>query len=235
MKTSEVDGRTRETLRSMNPYLGDQIIPAHDGGTVDEARAAVILQSTYRGLLARRKYVDLLFAKYESEEAARQRNEMRRLEEGEVLLETVHLKRMLSETSVVERSKHMRETYAAVVVQRAFRKYLERRRGWHKKADPESPQVNGNGKGAGKKKGKKKKTKRKPQQQQQQQQQHQQQQQSQLQQLPGGTEGVVGESENNAAATDIAVTPNDGDNDSDDAVNADALGPCGPAPIVLTN
>ena len=118
--------RTFAVLHSFNPSLAAEVFhhpPSAPHRTSPEEHAAVAIQRVYRGFKARRLYRDLLYEKYEEEDERRREAELRRLEEGTVLLESIHLQRCIDEKRFLDRQRELERTSAATVIQRAFRRH----------------------------------------------------------------------------------------------------------------
>ena len=117
--------RTFEMLQEIDPVIanvvfGRKSMPVQVVLSAQD-QAAVKIQKVYKGWQARKRYVDLLYAQYEEEEAREREVQSRRMEEGMVLLETIQLQQALKDKQFLQRQHTLERTHAATLIQRAYR------------------------------------------------------------------------------------------------------------------
>lgn len=120
--------RTYHILQGFNPYLADEVFNQRREHTRQKTRrpeeaAAVVIQTRYRGYRARKVYADMLYAQYEAFEEKARDEEMRRVEEGMLLLSSLHLQQEIKQKQFLSRQKDIERHFAARVIQRAYRRW----------------------------------------------------------------------------------------------------------------
>ncbi len=119
--------RTYEMLQEIDPLIANQVFgrKSEPVRVVMSARdrAAVKIQKVYKGWKARKQYLDLLYAQYEEEEERTRETELRRMEEGMLLLDTIQLQQTLKDRQFLQRQHTLERTHAATLIQRAYRRH----------------------------------------------------------------------------------------------------------------
>lgn len=119
--------RTYEMLQEIDPVIANEVFGrksvSAQGARSAVDQAAVKIQKVYKGWRARKRYVDLLYAHYEEEEAREREVQSRRMEEGMVLLETIQLQQALKDRQFLQRQRTLEKTHAATLIQRAYRRH----------------------------------------------------------------------------------------------------------------
>lgn len=119
--------RTYEMLQEIDPLIANQVFgrKSEPVPVVMSARdrAAVKIQKVYKGWKARKQYLDLLYAQYEEEEERTREAELRRMEEGMLLLDTIQLQQTLKDRQFLQRQHALERTHAATLIQRAYRRH----------------------------------------------------------------------------------------------------------------
>ncbi|XP_022093890.1 uncharacterized protein LOC110981038 isoform X3 [Acanthaster planci] len=90
-------------------------------------KAAICIQSHYRGYLARKKYVELLFEQFNKEDERRAARTRRQVEEGELLIENHKLEVEFEENHCIRRNRLQRYTAHVITIQRAWRQFKRRK------------------------------------------------------------------------------------------------------------
>ncbi|XP_071798391.1 uncharacterized protein [Asterias amurensis] len=99
----------------------------------NQEKAAICIQSYFRGFIARKKYVEILYDQFNKEEEWRAARTQRQVEEGELLIENHKLEVEFEENHCVRRNKLQRFTTNVITIQRAWRQF---RRGKLKTSPP---------------------------------------------------------------------------------------------------
>ncbi|XP_012938936.1 uncharacterized protein LOC101850726, partial [Aplysia californica] len=118
--------RNRETMQAVDKGISKDILPEVDL-TSAETGAAVCIQRHFRGHQGRKVYVEKLYTKYEEEERERTERIHRQMEEGELLVDNVHLKVSLGDGQTVRRNRGRYYASQVITIQRAWRAFRRRR------------------------------------------------------------------------------------------------------------
>jgi hypothetical protein len=115
--------RTYQILQSYDPALAAEVFnQSRSRGSV-EAESATKIQAVFRGYRARKLFTELLYEKYLEEERRQQELDLRRMEEGFLMLENLQLEAELQEKVFLSRQHEMERTHAATLIQRAYRRF----------------------------------------------------------------------------------------------------------------
>ena len=122
--------RTYRILQGFDAFLADEVFNQRREHTRQKTRrpeeaAAVVIQKRYRGYRARKQYGELLYAKYEAEEERAKQAELRRVEEGLLVMESLQLQQQIKEKQLLSRQKDLQRNFAATVIQRCYRQWKE--------------------------------------------------------------------------------------------------------------
>lgn len=122
--------RTYRILQGFDAFLADEVFNQRREHTRQKTRrpeeaAAVVIQKRYRGHRARKQYAELLYAKYEAEEERAKQAELRRVEEGLLVMESLQLQQQIKEKQLLSRQKDLQRNFAATVIQRCYRQWKE--------------------------------------------------------------------------------------------------------------
>eukprot|EP01135_Chromosphaera_perkinsii_P001811 Nk52_evm80s210 gene=Nk52_evmTU80s210 len=98
-------------------------------GQREKFKAAVVIQSAYRGYIARKVYTERLYECVLREEKALREKEQKRLKSSELFLATERKKLEFRERSIVNRSIHRELDYSATVIQNWIREALRKKKG----------------------------------------------------------------------------------------------------------
>ncbi|KAI8484711.1 hypothetical protein Bbelb_376520, partial [Branchiostoma belcheri] len=118
--------RTRESMQAVDSRLAASVIPKVDNLTREE-RAAITLQKHFRGHLARKEYINLLWAQFDQEEAKRLKKALKQVEEGELLVENHHLSVQYEDNASIRKNRSRFYKWRIVTIQRAWRAYKRRK------------------------------------------------------------------------------------------------------------
>ncbi|XP_038050435.1 uncharacterized protein LOC119723710 isoform X2 [Patiria miniata] len=141
---SERRDRTRATMQALNPGLTKTVLPEAETLSRQD-KAAVCIQSRYRGYLARKKYVELLFEKFNKEDEWRAARARRQVEEGELLIENHKLELEFEENHCIRRNRLQRYTAHVITIQRAWRQFKRRKLKTVQHPDPDRAHSNQGG------------------------------------------------------------------------------------------
>lgn len=115
--------RTYQILHSYNPELAAEVFNQSKPKVSVETMSAIKIQAAFRGFSARKQYTDLLYERYIEDERRQQDIEMRRMEEGLLMLENLQLEAKLEEKLFLNRQHIMERAHAATVIQRSYRRH----------------------------------------------------------------------------------------------------------------
>ncbi|XP_078613109.1 IQCJ-SCHIP1 readthrough transcript protein-like isoform X4 [Branchiostoma floridae x Branchiostoma japonicum] len=113
-------------MQAVDSRLAASVIPKVDNLTREE-RAAIILQKHFRGHLARKEYINILWAQFDQEEAKRLKKALKQVEEGELLVENHHLSVQYEDNASIRKNRSRFYKWRIITIQRAWRAYKRRK------------------------------------------------------------------------------------------------------------
>lgn len=114
--------KTREAMAAIHPTLAKKIIPLPNEMSREES-AAVCIQAHFRGYLARKIFVQLLYDKYMKEHEEMEARRKQQVEEGELLVENYRLNVEVEENSFLRKNHRRGMECDVITIQRAWREY----------------------------------------------------------------------------------------------------------------
>lgn len=112
--------RTRAAMAAINPMLAKKVLPVPNELTIEEA-AAICIQAHYRGYLARKLFVQLLYERFIKEEEEREAKTREQVEEGEILVENYRLNLEMEENTCLRKNLRRGVECDVITIQRAWR------------------------------------------------------------------------------------------------------------------
>ncbi|XP_066266423.1 IQCJ-SCHIP1 readthrough transcript protein-like isoform X3 [Branchiostoma lanceolatum] len=113
-------------MQAVDSRLAASVLPKVDNLTREE-RAAIVLQKHFRGHLARKAYINLLWAQFDQEEAKRLKKALKQVEEGELLVENHHLSVQYEDNASIRKNRSRFYKWRIITIQRAWRAYKRRK------------------------------------------------------------------------------------------------------------
>ncbi|KAK3600241.1 hypothetical protein CHS0354_032775 [Potamilus streckersoni] len=117
--------RNNTFLKSVNPIIAAEFLPKIEKNISAEERAVVTIQRYFRGYLARKRYVDLLFEQFEREEKEQNLKKVKQVEEGELLVENHWLEVLIDDDKTTRHNRDRLLRSHVIVIQRAWRAYID--------------------------------------------------------------------------------------------------------------
>lgn len=114
--------RTRAAMAAINPMLAKKVLPLPNEVTVEEA-AAISIQAYFRGYLARKLFVQLLYERFIKEEEEREAKMREQVEEGEILVENYRLNLEMEENTCLRKNLRRGIECDVITIQRAWRQH----------------------------------------------------------------------------------------------------------------
>eukprot|EP00057_Strongylocentrotus_purpuratus_P025755 XP_011680229.1 PREDICTED: uncharacterized protein DDB_G0283697 isoform X4 [Strongylocentrotus purpuratus] len=122
----EREDRTRATMQAVDPALTRTLLPENIDSSAED-KAATRIQSSYRGHLGRKLYLQLLLQQFNRDEEQRRNHMLKQVEEGELLLENHRLEVEFEDNICVRRNRLQRYESRIITIQRAWRNYKRRK------------------------------------------------------------------------------------------------------------
>ncbi|XP_078381119.1 uncharacterized protein LOC144663911 isoform X3 [Oculina patagonica] len=114
--------RTRAAMAAINPMLAKKVLPLPNELSEEEV-AAIIIQAHFRGYLARKLFVQLLYEKFVKEEEEREAKTREQVEEGELLVENYRLNLEMEENTCLRKNLRRGVECDVITIQRAWRQH----------------------------------------------------------------------------------------------------------------
>lgn len=114
--------RTRAAMAAVNPTLAKKILPLPNQLSREES-AAICIQAHFRGYLARKIFVQLLYEKYMKEDEEMEARRKQQVEEGELLVENYRLNLEMVESSCLRKNLRRGLECDVITIQRAWREH----------------------------------------------------------------------------------------------------------------
>lgn len=120
--------RTRAAMTVFSGSAAQEVFqPRSPGVSLDASRAAIVIQSWYRGHVARKEYVRRLYKQFQQDEAQRAARARQQVQDGELLVENYMMDVDRVDRETTARCEQRRINSAAHTVQRTWRAYRYRR------------------------------------------------------------------------------------------------------------
>jgi len=118
--------RTFNILQSYDPIIANEVCYRHKDKNSREYHV-IFIQKMVRGFLARKYYTELLYEQYIEEEQREREIQNRRVQEGLAELESKRIEGDIKNRRYLQRQKDLQKEYAATLIQRSYRRYLEKK------------------------------------------------------------------------------------------------------------